>query len=304
MNVLIIDSGQKFGQGGGWFDTEKCVNGFRAIGMSVSCLGRDDADAISTLNFRDLVELHHPDFVFAPMAQANYGFLSQIVNGDFSVPLVFWNGTDDQDFSFTSQISSRVALYCCASSRFVERHRDLGANSIFLPFAADPQIFYPDKVYLDYQSDLCYVGVPFGNKVELLTPLENEYKCCFKFGSMLLQKEVGKVYNSAKIALSPATHQDIVAPGEAGCTWNTFEVSATRAFLLQRDRPDLHLLFRDDELATFDGTFRDFKKKIDYYLGHEEERREIAEKAYRRVISEHLVKHRFGRVLERMGERV
>ncbi|MCD6500412.1 glycosyltransferase family 1 protein [bacterium] len=93
----------------------------------------------------------------------------------------------------------------------------------------------------------------------------------------------------------------MVAPGEAGCSHSTFEVAATGTFLLQRDRPDLHLLYEKSELATFDGTFLDLKKKIDYYLKHREEREEIAEKAYQRTIREHLYKHRFKRVLKELG---
>ena len=301
MRVIVIDSGQKFGQGGGWFDTEKNINGFKGMSAEVVCLGRNAPESITVDALKCLIASFIPDFIFSYMAQVNYGFYRQITESGISVPIVLWNGTDDQDFPFTSQISNKVALYCCNSNRFVDRHRSLGVNAIFLPNAADGEVFFKDQVYSEYQSDLCYVGTPFGNKTELLLPLEDRYECCFKFGTILPQREVAKVYNSAKIAVIPATHQDIPAPGKAGCSHSTFEVCATGAFLLQRDRPDLHLLYREDEIATFDGTFADLRTKIDYYLQHDEERETIAERAYQRTISEHLIQHRLNKVIECLG---
>lgn len=301
MRVLIIDSGQSFGQGGGWFDTEKCINGFRGMGMHVVCLGRDAPESITIENLNSLVVSFKPDLIFCPLAQTNYGFYLEVVKSGITVPVVMWNGTDDEDFTIAPMLALHTTLYCSASSRRAQEYRNMGSNAIFLPFAADSEIFFPQPICPEYESDLCYVGVPFGNKTELLLPLEKEYKCCFKFGASLMQKEVAKVYCSAKIALSPATHQDIVVPGLAGCSWNSFEAPATGAFLLQRDRPDLHLLYRENEIATFDGTFADLKAKIDYYLQNEEERKGIAEKAYQRTISEHLIQHRLKKVLERLA---
>jgi len=269
--------------------------------LKVNCLGRNNPSLLRIEHLYDLIKSARPDFIFCPMAQANYGFLSEMVNLNLDIPIVLWNGTDDEDFPFASTLAPKVALYCSSSNRWANKYKELGANAIFLPFAADENVFFKDKVYPEYESELCYVGMPFGNKTELLLPLEKEYKCCFKWGAELPQTEVAKVYNSARIALQPATHQDLVAPGMAGCSHATFEVPATGTLLLQRDRPDLWLLYEEDELATFDGSFPDLKEKIDYYLEHKKERQEMAEKAYNRTVREHLYKHRFNKVLRELG---
>ena len=52
-------------------------------------------------------------------------------------------------------------------------------------------------------------------------------------------------------------------------------------FLIHRDVPGLKEEYPD--LVTYDGTFEDLTKKIDYYLEHEDERREIIRKNFEHV---------------------
>ncbi len=52
-------------------------------------------------------------------------------------------------------------------------------------------------------------------------------------------------------------------------------------FLIHREVEGLKEVYPD--LVTYDGTYDDLMKKIDYYLAHEDERREIIKKNFERV---------------------
>jgi spore maturation protein CgeB len=75
-----------------------------------------------------------------------------------------------------------------------------------------------------------------------------------------------------------------------------FEVPGCGGFLLTERVPHLERYFElDREVAVFDGT-DDLAVKVRFWLEHEDERRQIAEAGYRRVISEHTYDHRFAAI--------
>lgn len=51
-----------------------------------------------------------------------------------------------------------------------------------------------------------------------------------------------------------------------------------------------------EEIATFEN-IEDFKKKVEYYLGHTKERISIGEASYKRIISEHTYENRLKKIL-------
>ena len=78
----------------------------------------------------------------------------------------------------------------------------------------------------------------------------------------------------------------------------TFELAGARAFqLVDRRRYLPELLQPGLELETFEDV-NECRKKITYYLEHEDERQEIADNGYRRAVAEHTYRHRMEEAID------
>jgi len=80
-----------------------------------------------------------------------------------------------------------------------------------------------------------------------------------------------------------------------------FQIAGCGAFQIADWKPSLPKLFEPErEIVTF-RTRQELKEKVDYYLAHPEERREIAGRAYVRAQREHTYEKRLGRIFEVLG---
>lgn len=90
---------------------------------------------------------------------------------------------------------------------------------------------------------------------------------------------------------------------ETGLNMRHFEITAAGGFLLCRRQPELEECFEvGKECAVFTDE-ADLIEKIDYYLGHAEERAAIALAGQRRTLTEHLYSHRLRSLLDTLQPR-
>lgn len=89
-------------------------------------------------------------------------------------------------------------------------------------------------------------------------------------------------------------------------TTRTLEIPATRIFMLSEYTDDAASLFEPDKEAVYFKDNNELISKIDYYLSHDEERKQIALKGYERVIQDgHEIRDRAEQVIrtyERLKE--
>ncbi|HTY12899.1 MAG TPA: glycosyltransferase [Candidatus Omnitrophota bacterium] len=120
--------------------------------------------------------------------------------------------------------------------------------------------------------------------------------------------EAVKYYNGAKINLNihrAAVDERFEAGGNSARilprseSGRTFEVAGCGAFqLIDQERPDFRLHFEEaKEIVSF-SDLEDFKKKVEYYLSHGQERSAIADAAQKRAYKEHTYKERLGTILK------
>ncbi|NQU17748.1 MAG: glycosyltransferase [Candidatus Saganbacteria bacterium] len=126
---------------------------------------------------------------------------------------------------------------------------------------------------------------------------------------IVFPEEAAKYYNGAKININIHRHpQDSrfshgnpekIMP--AGVSGRTFAIAGCGGFqLIDNLRSNLGKQFDvGAEIVSFEN-IDDFKKKVKYYLEHEEERKKIAEAGQKRAYSEHTYEKRIGRILERI----
>ena len=128
----------------------------------------------------------------------------------------------------------------------------------------------------------------------------------FVIDEVVQPPEAAKYYNGAKINLNihraaiderfkAGNVSGIVPKSESG---RTFEIAGCGAFqLIDQERPNFRLHFEEGkEIASF-SDLDDFKKKVSYYLDHENERVSMANMAQKRAYLEHTYKNRLERIL-------
>jgi len=128
----------------------------------------------------------------------------------------------------------------------------------------------------------------------------------FIIDEVIQPEESAKYYNGAKINLNihraavderfkVGNVKGIIPKSVSG---RTFEIAGCGAFqLIDQERPNFRLHFEDGkEIVSFSDA-EDFKKKVKYYLEHEDERKAIAEASQKRAYLEHTYKNRLEKIL-------
>lgn len=184
----------------------------------------------------------------------------------------------------------------------------VSGNCVFIPAMCEEDIYHND--YLKRDIDISFVGKmypekDYGDRYTILCRLISECpELCIYIGGecapirrpkkylewrsnpayrkafinrQISTAECNTIYNRSKIAIS-------MERTGTGNSWSGRLVNlfGTGTFVLASDDSEMLNKYFDGCFVHFDG-YDDLKKKILYYLEHEKERTEIAEKAYRRV---------------------
>lgn len=199
-----------------------------------------------------------------------------------------------------------IPLYDChffANSANNKDYLKRGAKkAVFLPFAADPHIFYPAQVCPDEKqrlgADIVFVGTYEKERAQALEKLcslgydikvygcnwqkASHCGCLIKKHSIMRRpvfgQEMSEVFNSSRIILAflRKLNQD-------SQTMRTYEIPACAGFMLHERTPEALALFEEGKEAEFFGSFQELKDKIDFYLKNEALRRQIAQAGYRKI---------------------
>jgi len=192
---------------------------------------------------------------------------------------------------------------------YIDEIRKHGAKRVnYLPLATNPNryknILISGKDKCDYGYDVCFIGLPFDNRVEMFESLRNYNFGVFGDGwtkyFMLKGKKtpsyykgkasgetVNKIYLSSKIVLNIHHPQSI-----EGLNTRTFDIPACGAFEMVDYKNNIETHFEiDTEIVTFKDVV-ELKSKIEFYLKHDDLRKTISERGKQRVLKEHTWVHR------------
>lgn len=197
-------------------------------------------------------------------------------------------------------------------------------NTYYLPWCCNPEVHRSLTVPQNYQSDLCFVGMGFRNRVRILNAIAPRIQHLNvkligdwqSWGEELVPslkrfvlptindfREVQKYYNGAKINLN--IHRDPVDPptgnslGIAACSPNdrTFALAGCGAFqLVDHTRSGIWEHFTDGvEIVGFHDP-GELSQKIDFYLANPQLRINIGKAAQRKAYSANTFKHRLNEI--------
>lgn len=193
---------------------------------------------------------------------------------------------------------------------YLKELKEINSNSYYLPCAADPKNVHKEIIPLEkrnYQYGVSFIGSHEPHREKLLKQLSNynlrisgyRWK---KIKSSLRKRVDKKIYlgyemckqmNLSKINLNiHALHSF------EGVNLRTFEVPATKSFILCDYFKEIPNLFRIGKEIVCYHNVKELKELIDYYKDNEEERNKIIKKGYERVLKEHTIKHRMEKIIE------
>lgn len=235
--------------------------------------------------------------------------------------------TDDPYYTdWTKDIAPRYDYVFTLELSCVAFYESLGCTNVYyLPFAANPAVFHPKRVDVQYHTDICFIGTAFWNRVKLIDDIADylvnrkvvisgwwwdrltQYSKLahhIHLGEWMSAEETASYYNGAKIVIN--FHRD---SEDTTINFNshhlpayslnprTFEIASCGSLQLTDIRQDLaHFFTPGQEIATFT-TADELIAQLDYYLQHEEERESMAIKALTRTRQEHTYVHRLTTML-------
>ncbi|MEI7024945.1 CgeB family protein [Paenibacillus sp. y28] len=218
------------------------------------------------------------------------------------------------DYVFTLELQC-VALY-----------KQLGCKNVYyLPFAVNPKVFTPQHVGPAYKTDICFIGTAFWNRVAFFDQLSdylqtkkyrfiglwwdrlkqyNQMSSRIRLNTWLSPEETVQYYNGAKIVINlhrafddQTFNQNSRKIHALSLNPRTFEIAGCGTLQLSDMRSDLQNFYEPGkEIVTYSSP-SDLVKKMEYYLNHEEDRRNIAFAALERTLREHTYRRRLYQLL-------
>lgn len=237
-----------------------------------------------------------------------------------------WFTDDPYYIDVTMRLAPRYDYIFTLEESCVPIYRDRGCPNVFhLPLGANTAYYRPKRVESGEAADICFIGSNFGNRsafFDRLAPYLRTKKVCIAgywwerlahYGMLAGQirnncwlppEETAACYNRAKIvinlhrAIDDGTNRNSGGVPARSVNPRSFEIGACAAFQLSDVRPGLGAAFvPGEEVATYVSP-EELIDKADYYLRHEDERRDIALRGYRRTLGEHTYPRRVGQLLE------
>ena len=236
--------------------------------------------------------------------------------------------TDDPYYTdWTSAIGPRYDYIFTLEQSCVAFYESLGCRQVYyLPFAAAPALFHPRQVAQQYQSDICFIGTGFWNRIDLIDRLApylqkrkvviagwwwdrlkhyNQLSDSIRLGDWMTPEETASYYNGAKIVINlhRSVDDDTINANRtklpaASPNPRTFEISACGTLQLADVRTDLGNWYKADEEIALFSSYEELTAKLEHYLTHEEERRKIALRGLLRTRRHHTYDWRLHTLLE------
>ncbi len=187
------------------------------------------------------------------------------------------------------------------------KFKEMGFDIIHVPLAADTELFY--KTNDEYKFDYSFIGTishgyrredkylyPFIDNNDLIGVVAGVTRpgLCKQY---VTHNDLNMIYNSTKINLN--FHYDIQKGIDTRYDLNgrVFEIALSGNFQLCDNHPYVTILF-GNSIPTVNA--ENFKDSFYYYLSHEDERFELAEKSRKICLEEHTWKKRMSDLLEKI----
>lgn len=229
-----------------------------------------------------------PDFVLAIDDGSHY-----ILDINYH-PKAIWIIDSHTSFICDKVMSKSFDIIFVAQKEYIERFKKYNPYVYWLPLAADPE--WHGKQNLEKIYDIAFIGqLGIGWRRKLLFSLKKDFP--HSFIGQADCKKIGKIYSQTKIVVNYNVNNDI--------NMRVFEAMASGSLLITNEIKNngFNELFQEGKhLIVYNGTYKDLKTKIEYYLKNNKERETIAFEGYKLILEKHTYKHRLDFILNKILE--
>ncbi len=235
--------------------------------------------------------------------------------------------TDDPYYTdFTASYAPHYDFMFTLEVNCVSLYQEMGCAQVhYLPLAFYPEMFRPKPAPIRKQRDICFIGSAYWNRVALFDKLApylankrifisgiwwerlNQFKLLasqIQLNTWMHPEHTANAYNGAKVVINMHRAFDDQAynnnsRGIIGASPNprTFEISGCGTLQLTDIRDDLVNFYTPDyEIVTY-ASPEELMEKMNYYLTHEEERKQIALRGLYRTMRDHSYANRLSNML-------
>ncbi|WP_336788063.1 CgeB family protein [Paenibacillus sp. MMO-177] len=241
------------------------------------------------------------------------------------IKTVIWFVDDPYMTAQTVRIAPHYDVVLTHELGTVPLYRQHGCLQVHhIPLAVNDAVFRPFRADKAYEYEVCFIGVAFWNRVELIDSIAGQLsgRKLFIAGGQwerlkhypLLKSNIhlegiapeaaAHYYNGSKIVINmhrtdvqgKDNQIEVQVPG-LSVNPRTYDVAACATLQLTDIRADLSSQYRPGyEIETY-GNAQELVQKIDYYLTHEEERLRIAMRGLYRTLRDHTMTTRMATLL-------
>ena len=233
---------------------------------------------------------------------------------------VLWFVEDYLRFTYWREMAKYYDfVFTIQKGECIEKIKAAGAGEVhYLPTACDPFFHVPVELSKEdkerWGSPISFVGAGYHNRVQTFATMANypfkiwgsEWPNGKPFDRLVQEEsrrinpeEYIKIFNATDVNLNlhSSSERDGVDPSGDFVNPRTFELAACGAFQLCDERQLLpELMEVGKEIITFSSR-EEMIAKMEHYLAHPEERKQVCERARARVIKDHSYERRLEQML-------
>ncbi|KJB86329.1 hypothetical protein AZ66_19390 [Paenibacillus sp. E194] len=247
------------------------------------------------------------------------------------IPIGVWFVDDPYAIDNALQVAAEYDIIFTIDSGCVPYYERHGCKRVHhLPLGTDTDIFRPFNAHPSYESDICFIGTGYDNRLRMMQQMLKELDsglhvklvghfwdtvnwsggCIPHLRTKWVNfSETPRYYNGAKLVLNIHRSEDDTLidknkTGAPGHTINnrTFDIAACRRAQIIDYRPDLHMFYEPGaELLCFESP-KECAELIHTYLYEDAKRSSIASQGYERTRAEHTFAKRLEHLLSRVRE--
>ncbi|MCD8511619.1 MAG: glycosyltransferase [Bacillus sp. (in: Bacteria)] len=278
---------------------------------------------IKVSNIIELIKKEQPDCVFSLIGRKNRKLLQLLQH--IPVKKVGWFLEDPYFMEETIPFTSVIDIVFTVEENAQKIYEEFGHNhSHYLPLGYDDSVYYQQMTLnTDFHSNICLVGFPYSQRVELVKQITKKTKWDLlvigqgwaretknwknrprMINRWISPEQVAIYYSNSKLILNP--HREVVA-------WNkqkhqqdlasspnnrTFEAAACNTLQITNYRAGISHLFHSHCSIPMYSSIRERLEMIDSLLNNEKERNSEAKKAADYVQMEHTFANRIKTIKE------
>jgi spore maturation protein CgeB len=197
-------------------------------------------------------------------------------------------------------------------------------NIYHLPLGTDPVLYYPIEPKEEYLYDVCLVGFPYPERIELINQLlkHTQYSLIvvgpFWKKNIVNHKQnrsltiinkwmepewIRNQFNCSKIILNPhrsykfSKNINTLEIENKSINNRTFDIAACGGFQLLSNKPDLEMHFETQDMVAY-SCLEECIDLVNHYVNDEASRDEYRKNALKRVMESHTFAHRVEFILK------